>query len=127
MKSSSLQQYARGPRVKAKCTIIIHLLLLFSLFLLFLLWFREFRHSVLSPSCQFVKFCPYIPTEMIITEQLPCADVLFRLTFVDEAPHYRYYSIFQSGFVLNFSVLVHSIHKSTILEDKLSSIFFATF
>ena len=53
-----------------------------------LLWFRDFRRKVLSPSHQVLEYCPPISSEMAIAEQLPCADVLFGVTFVDDAPHF---------------------------------------
>ena len=80
------------------------------------------RTRVISPSHQVLKYCPLISTEMAITEQLSCADILFRVIFVNEPPHDRYYSTFQFGFVLIFSVFVDSTHKSIIFEGKLSSV-----
>ena len=50
--------------------------------------------GLLEPSHQVLKYCPLISKEMAITEQLPCAEVPFRVTLVNETPHNRYYSIY---------------------------------
>ena len=99
--------------------------LILYIILLLLLRFRNFRRRVISPSHQVLNNYPLISTEMAITEHLPCAYVLFRVTLVNERPHDRFY-FFQSGFVLKLNVFVHSI-QSTIFEDKLSSSFYDTF
>ena len=82
---------------------------------------------VCSPSHQVLNYCPYslLLSRDGIHRTVAMCRRFQKKNFVDETPHYCYYSSFQS-FVLKFKVVVRSTRKSTIFEDKISS-FFGTF
>ena len=45
--------------------------------------FVTFFAELLVPVFRFFNYYPFISTEMVITERLPCASVLFRATFIN--------------------------------------------